>query len=341
MYVATIETKAWKGKFPYIYFEFKKTGIGWRWLGVYECAGRSNDFRYEQGVDQSEKDSSGHRSENEVNQDQKKRLKPIVDSLKRIITTKNFKSLSAYVTNNKVYSWGPCGPGDSGCDELSFREITEMLLRNSNGVTIYFNPKPNVDEEKASIETEGWIGETPFLTFYFDFLRAKNKWVWNGTCYSNTPAYETKMEGRYIATYFREPQLPRPGPRIFKHYSPLHARIEEIVRFKAFDALKPYAIRKALTFGPCNLEMMQKDSVMGKESSVQDVVSFLTKNVPSGEIKSLGMEHKTYYETTGWNGEYPFVAFWFAEGKKGWELSGVSYCKTRHFDLFAPLSPLK
>lgn len=338
--VTAIETKAWKGDHPYIYFEFKKGEMGWRWLGIRECASRSNVFRDEQGNDLLGGNIVKDKSVKISSQDAK-RLNNFVVKFNKIITSKDFKLLETYMPNKKVYTWGPCGPGDGSHDEMSFNKITKMLLESSKNVAIYFNPKATVSGDNASIETEGWTGEWPFLTFSFDFLEKKNMWVLNGACYSDMPSYETKREGKYVATYFREPQLPRPGPRVFKNYSSLRARIEEIVRFKAFDALKPYATKSVLVFGQCNLSMMENDRIEGKSTSVQDVINYLKQHAPAGSIVSSGMQHKTYYETVEWSGDYPFVSFWFSESSKGWELAGVSYCKTKHFDLFPPLSPFK
>lgn len=338
LYLTTFETHGWKGENPYLYFAFKKAGDSWRWLSVYECSSRSSDFRYEQGEKLSDNQSQTLQGKKVGDQS----TAQLISKLKNIIPNKDFQMLRPYVPRMKKYYWGPCGPGDSGFDELSFEVMTRMLLRDSKGAKIYFNPKPNISQESALIETEGWIGEHPFLTFSFDLVKTDNRWALSGACYSATPELSTKKEGKYVPTYFREPQLPRPGPKIFKDRSALRARIEEIVQFKAFDALKTYAVKQVLTFGQCNLSMMENDRIEGKEMPVQDVINFLKQNIPStGEIVSSGMQHKNYYETTGWSGEYPFVAFWFSEGSKGWEFAGVSYCKTRHFDLFPPLSPLK
>jgi len=294
--------------------------------------------------------TTGYASEQKKLQDQQlPGLQVIVEKVKKAVRTKNFNILKPYASNKELLYWAACGPGDVESEKLSFGSMVQRLSKVSKGADIHMYDVPAVhlwDFEKSvfytvNINTEGWTGEYPFLSFGFKFRTADNHWEFTGVCDATTPEL-TKKEGKYVPTYFKEPQLPRSGPRIFKDRSALRDRVEEIVQFKAFEALKPYATKKVLAFGQCNREMMDKDSVVGKDTPVQDVIIFLKNNLSTTrEIKSSGMHHKTYYETTGWSGEYPFVAFWFSKKDKLWELAGVSYCKTRHFDLFPPLSPLK
>jgi len=330
IYVTTIETKAWNGERPYLYFEFKRVSYGWRWLGVYDCATQSSDFR-----NASKGDFADPRGD--------VKLQRLISRVKQAIQSKDFKLLRPYVPDKRTYYWRyGCADGDMPSDELSFEAITEILLRKSKGVEIYFNPKPEIDWnfENMSIETEGWLGEYPFLTFSFFLLN--DRLIWGGACYSATPELKRAEKGRYEPTHFRTPQLPRPGPRTFRDDSALKARIEEIVKFRAFDALEPYAINKILIFEKCSKAVMDSGRgeywrLKGKKRPAREVIEFLKKTAHDAkEIKFSGAGHMSYYETLGWKGEYPFIAFWIAEGKSGWELTGVTYCKTSVMEVLFP-----
>ncbi len=334
--LTTIETSGWTNGYSYLYFEFKKTNDSWQWLGVYDCDKRSSDFRFEQ-----EGKRLGDQSQAaKIEKDDDRQVTQLINEVNKIISNRDFRRLNVFVSRVTKYSWGPCGPGDSGAEEISFERLSGILTQASKGLSIDFSQKPKVSSSTASVETEGWVGEYPFLTFNFNLLKAKNQWVLSGACYSALPEL-MKHEGEYVPIYFKEPHLPRPGARIFKDQAALRARIAEIAQLKKFDALKSYATKKVLTFGQCNLSMMENDRIEGKEVPVQDVINYLKGVQSNGEIVSSGTQHKTYYETTGWHGEYPFIAFWFSEDREGWALAGVSYCKMRHFELFPPLPSLK
>jgi len=315
----TIETKGWKGERPYLYFEFTRVSYGWRLLDVNDCASQASDFR-----NASKGDFADPRAD--------VKLQRLISHLKQIIQSKDFKMLRPYVPDKHLYGWGNPGPGDVLPDELSFEAITEILLRESKGAEIYFNPKPEVDWyfKSMCIETEGWLGEYPFFTFCFHLL--KNRWIWGGVYYSATPEFKLSKKGQLEATYFKTPQLPRPGPRTFKDYDALKARIEEIIKFRAFDALEAYAINKTLIFEKHSKDVLDDGGeywkLKGKKRPVREVIEFLKKNArDTDEIRCSGT-HISYYDTAGWKGEYPFIRFWIGEGKSGWEFIGVTYRKT-------------
>jgi hypothetical protein len=248
--------------------------------------------------------------------------------------------LKQYVPNGSLLYWGVCGPSGDDPFKYSVNKMINILKSNSlNGnILVDYNIEiePWNREETIfmiDVDTEGWTGEYPYLSFGFRYSTETNKWDWRGICYSSEPPIKLTKDGKYERKYSRQPALPRVGPKTFKNYWTLQARIQEIVRFREFDTLAAYAIKNVLIFGQCNREMMDKDQIVGKTAPVKDVISFLKNNVPAkGKISTPNIHHTTYYETEGWSDQYPFVAFWFSKMSKEWELAGVSYCKTSHID---------
>lgn len=270
-------------------------------------------------------------TENEDLTEQKRiSFQEIVVNLTKTVESRKFSLFKNQVRYQEPLRLEFCNT-DVGTD-ISVDGLVKILERDSRNTEIRVNQKSG----NGMIETEGWNSEHPFFYFEYSYLKTEKQWYWTGVCVSPNRSLDFAMFlGGKDKLYDTIPKLPRSGPRIFKDEIALRSRIEEIVRFKAFDALKPYAVSKVLTFGPCNREMMVSDQIEGKNISVEEVVSFLKKKAPANrEIISSEMQHKTYYETVGWNGEYPYIAFWFSKKDKGWALAGVSYCKTRHFDLF-------
>jgi len=317
----TIETKGWNSEYPYLYFEFTRVSYGWRWDGVYDATSRSSDFL------SAAKGDLGDPSRDAE-------LRRLISHVKQAIQSKDFKKLKTYVPDKRYYTWGICCvPGcDFSPDELSFEDLTEILRRESKGAEIYFNPKPWVEWKFKSmgIETEGWLGEYPFFTFLFELIN--DRWVWGGVCYSTAPELKLTEKRMYEPSYFRTPQLPRPGPRTFKDYDALKARIEEIIKFRAFDALEAYAINNTLIFEKHSRDVTysggEYQKLKGKKRPVREVIEFLKKNArDTDEIRCSGI-HKSYYDTDGWSGKYPFIRFYIGEGKSDWEFIGVTYRKT-------------
>lgn len=278
-------------------------------------------------------------------------LQVIIKKVKEAVRTKNFMVLKKYVLKKEPLYWVPCGAYDLEPEEiekLSFEAMTSRLLGNSKGEEIYVHGEPDISPgnlEKTiftiTIDTVGWISEYPYLSFNFIFTMADKRWEWRGVCDSAGPLFRfSKDSKKYEEIYYREPKLPRPGPRIFSHYSTLRARIAEIVKFREFEALRPYAIKGTIVFEQCSRKIMEKNRVEGKEKSVDDVINFLKKRaIDAKEIKFSGVSHNTHYETVGWSGEYPVIAFWFNESKDGWEWAGITYCKTKHLGVLFPEEP--
>jgi len=258
---------------------------------------------------------------------------PIIYQLKKAIKTKNYDTLKKYVPHKKLLYWAQCNTDVS--IDVSFNKMERLLMKNSKDALIV------VDEIPAGglIETEGWTGEYPYL--YFQFTKNENNWQWLGVCFDINRSLDFALSrGGKDKLYDKPPKLPRRGPRIFKDEIALRARIEEILRFMEFEALKPYAIRQKLIFGECGQKMMDSDEIKGVEASIDQVISFLKKNVGnSKEIKPSKGHYYKYLETEGWRGAYPYVSFWFKEGKQGWELEGVAYCKTSLMKVLFPNDP--
>lgn len=269
-------------------------------------------------------------------------LKAITQEIKKATQAKNFNNLHSYVQNQSLY-WSQCGDyGGENVQQMTFTEMNSLLSKFSKEAQIHFlDPEIHRwDFEKpvfyvVNINTEGWTGEYPFLNFSFKFTTIDNKWRFTGVCESTT-SVNTNTSEKYSNGHYKQPSLPRPGARIFKDVYALRARIEEIIRFKAFDALNSYSTKGRLLIAQCSREIMEKDRIIGKEMPAQDVILFLKQNsLPNDKIVSSGVQHKNYYETTGWGGKYPFVAFWFSESMEGWEFAGISYCQKKHLDIMA------
>lgn len=265
----------------------------------------------------------------------------ITRTLQGAVESKDFSALERFSPKEKLLIWGVCGSTDAEPEKLSADAMIKTLLKDSKDVKIYFNPEPEVmdfseksENKYVSIYTEGWTSEYPFLGFSFTVNKLANKWSWNGVCYSaEPPGRRNKTTGKTTYTWPRKPTLPRPGPRSFKTDETLRARIIEIVKFQAFDALKPYAINHKLILSECNSKMIENNDISGELVSIDQVIDLLKKN--SRNSKKIRFVRGTYRyrDTEGWSGDYPYIAFWFSSGRNGWELSGLSYCTSPHFSL--------
>ncbi len=271
-------------------------------------------------------------------------LRIIIDKVRKSVQTKNFGMLKQYVSNAALLHWAACGPGDVEPEKISFDSFAHRLTESSIGADINVYQEADIrlwDFEKPvyytiNINTEGWTGEYPYISFGFKFK--DNRWQLEGVCDSAGPPLTISQDGkRYEEIYYSQPKLPRRGPRVFKDREALKTRIREILRFKVFDALKPYAVSQKLILGECSREMMDSDEIRGNLVSVNQVIDFLEKNY--GEAKEITPAKGHYYkylETEGWNGQYPYISFWLQEGKNGWTWAGVAYCKSSLLHLQFP-----
>lgn len=134
---------------------------------------------------------------NRITDTENAQLQSIVDDLKKSITNRDFRMMKPYLHGKKPLWFAPCGGHDSGLDKLSFESMSQMLFKNSMNTQIYVNPHVEIDSElltkdelqRALIETEGWKDDFPVLQFSFVLLKTKNRWLWDGVCYSPTPEF--------------------------------------------------------------------------------------------------------------------------------------------------------
>ena len=273
-------------------------------------------------------------------------LQEVLGTVNKSVRNNDFQILKPYVSDKEPLRWSPCGPGDVEPEDVLFSNLVARLSKLSKGASIKVYSDPDIsqwDIEKTvfivEIVTEGWIGEYPFLSFGFKYLKANNQWQFQGICESaDVPVTDFKIHQK--AEKNLEPQLPRPGKRVFKDSLALRNRIEEVVHFKEFEALRPYAIRKKVLFGECNHEALKNDEIKGSEVQVEKVIVFLKNNSEkSKEIKPAKGHYYKYFETQGWSGDYPYISFWFKESKKGWEWDGVVYCRSSLMHVLFPDEP--
>jgi hypothetical protein len=253
------------------------------------------------------------------NQEQKE-LQKLFLKVKRAVQTQNYNILQNYVSRKNTLYWAQCNTDVS--IDLAFDKLINELKKNSKDVDIVV-----ADHIKYFIETEGWTGEYPYL--YFQFTKVNNNWQWLGVCYDYQRSLDYRLAlGGMDKYYDTPPQLPRRGPRVFEDIIALQVRIIEILKFKKFDALTPYARRKKVFIGkgcPTNLD---KADLVRIGSPVEQAIEFMEKN--SVGAKEITPEHnwsynKRYFISNGWTGEKPAITFCFEEGEKGWEWTGISY----------------
>ena len=190
LHVTSIETPGWGRENPYLYFDFKETGEGWRWLGVRDCFMRSSDFLAHQGKDALDETLPPA----EGNAGVLEKVGKIGTLVRRLTTTartKDFTRLRPYVPRERVYNWRPCGREDGDYEELSYEVMTSRLLLKSKDLKIRMIRNPDIRRGKdetaleVAIETTGWIEPDRFILFNFNLLRSSNEWAWIGACYSH------------------------------------------------------------------------------------------------------------------------------------------------------------
>lgn len=239
-------------------------------------------------------------------------VKKIVNDIKSAVQSRNFKILKSYVTKKERLFWAECYVnGDVVFDLSSFEEAEKIFMEESQNATIYVNERPLIEDELTmSIKTEGWAAEEPFVEFIFH--ATDGKFVLKGFCSSAKPDPNEP--------FGKPAQLPRQGPRVFKNVYFFHARIGEIVRLRAFEALRAYAVKQPLSMAECGKK--------AREMSVMEIINFLQRNSRDNEQIKFFNIHESL-ETEGWGGGYPFISFSFTETKDGWMWTGISYCKNR------------
>lgn len=271
--------------------------------------------------------------------------KQLLNDFSYAMRTKNYTVLKRYTRKYKTIEWTECGPTDGEPLKYSVSVMMNRMKHYSTGTQIYIDDNPEIvtlSEGTApfiDIETEGWAIEYPYLVFSFQYDKSAFGWQWVGVCYSSPPPFIFTNRGLYEQRYKRTPILPRPGPRLFKDYYALRDRFKEIVNFKALDALKPYAVKQKLILNECNREMAASGKITGTKVSSDQIVDFLKKNIGASQEIKPTKGGADYLDTEGWQGAFPYVAFWFQESKKGWEWSGVTYCKSSLMHVMFPDEP--
>lgn len=299
-------------------------------MGVWECEGRDDEFRLLQGEETPGTDYPISESRLASKEPEERK---VIEEINEVLQTRNFEILRKHVPDQALYYWTDCGPGDAPSDELYFEEIQSFFLRESRDVPIYINPQWEMDwgDKGFSIETEGWNGEYPYFAFHFS-RTGPGKWEFSGGC-SNPRPILNQPNGGYgdSVVYFRTPDLPRPGARLFFDVNAFHARIQEIIRFKVFEALRPYAVRGKLTNVTCDA-YMTNSKPRGGEIDVDEAIRRLKTNAAaSSEIKLRGAYGgNRYLASTGWSID-PYIYFGFSETPKGWEWTKIAFCKDDGF----------
>ena len=269
-------------------------------------------------------------SQDKVPIEQLPEIKATLTDLVQIVKAKEYKKLRKYVDQNSKIRWINCGPTDGDPFKYSSDYMISKLIQESRNTPIYVNGDPTIiDLERRGerfeilLQTEGWTGEHPFYDFSFDYSKGDGHIRWFGTCYDEEPPVNESKH--MIRAYYRKPELPRPGPSVFKDASALGARIKEILLFKNFDALKKYAIRNKVIFSECGKSVVVSDELEGEYVvPVNNVLNYLKTHAPQADLKLQGREN---ISSKGWRGEYSRLKFIISEGKNGWEWNHVVYCK--------------
>ncbi len=365
--VTVVETKGWGVQAPYVYFNFVSAGKGWRWTGSYSCGSRDEDIARIRGKEMSDSDAYNGTSAEDLDS----HWISLVNGIRSAFETKNFELLKVYLPKGPIVKFGRCGPGDSGFTELSIDTVQKLLIQQLNGSNILFNPPPNTEVNLVGghvfIETEGWIGEYPYLGFGFSLLQPENTWVWTGVCDSSAPQYDARAGSKYEPHYVREPRLPRPGPRVFKDDLALRDRLHEILLFKKLEAFHGYAVKDFLAFGICQADTRKKlFTINGYTVPAKDVIEFLKTGIVKYPVsESSGLVGDSFEDARGFIqsklfaelpsryrgapgkpifeskivGPYPYAVFWANQVNNKWEWSGVSYCKAPQQSMLFPDEP--
>lgn len=157
-----VETIGWNNDYSFIYFIFDfESG---RWFGVQVC----DEQKFVKNS------STPFVSETHG----------AVRELKKAIQTRDYEEMRKYVPSGKMYMWGPCGPTDALPNELYFEELNEDLRVKGKGRDIEILGGPYLSEWKgkisAGIETGGWKGDYPYITFVFELFQPGRRWAWTG-----------------------------------------------------------------------------------------------------------------------------------------------------------------
>lgn len=269
-------------------------------------------------------------------------IESLVRDVANSIGKKEFDLLKKYKRPEEVVYVRGCNDLDGyGQMELAFYQLIRELIAISVGATPHATVwYPNLDKsrwkrtdiqservdvafvDKITIATEGWVGETPFIDF--TFINQGGRWRLESFCSSGTHDPEIP--------YLEIPLLPRPGPRTFSAKDFLFERLQEIIQFRSFDALRAYATQGVVKELSCNQGMFDR-SLSGVDVPVRHVIKSLKDRSVAGRdivFTRLG-ELPMILESSGWNGADPIVNFVVRptgpDSKYEWV--GVAYCHSR------------
>lgn len=268
-------------------------------------------------------------------------IETFVHDVTKAIEKRDFDALQKYMRIEEGVFVSPCYIDTSGDRPRSFDQIKPWLKADSAGAELriavryswmdksqwkrIYIPAERIHEtppETITIATEGWNGEEPFVDFTFS--RRSSRWVWTVLCYSGFPDPSFP--------YHQPPKLPRPGPRTFRDYHALYARIEEIIRFRAFDSLPVYAPHGVILQVPCDQSMYRK-TLRGKEVSVSKIIDFLKDQTVGGNkiVFTKPGDLPLVLESRGWCCAYPIINFIVRPTAPDlkYEWAGVAYCHSR------------
>lgn len=271
----------------------------------------------------------------------------LVRDVTKTLQKNDFDALEKYMKTEEGIVVLPCYVNTSGDRPRSFDQINRWLMADSVGarlrVSVRYSkydesqwklveiPPGRISEippEFITFAVEGWVGEWSFINFDFSVFdnnwNRTGQWVLRTLCYAGSPGPGV--------SYSEPPKLPRPGPHAFRDSHALYARIEEIIQFRALDALRAYAIRGVIKEVPCD-QSMHSRPLEGKEVPVSKVIEFLkNQTVGDKEITFYGPHGiPPVFESRGWCCAYPIVNFIVrptAPDSK-YEWAGVSYCHSR------------
>lgn len=182
--VTTVETTGWGGPYPYLLFNFARSGTTWRLDSVWQCG------------------------EGEVPSTQSSTAPDLVGVIEKAITTRNFQLLRAFAPSKPGYFWNYCEPTDTPDEELTFSQIQDRLIKDSKGTTIHVKPEVDIYDFPAertlrgAAHTRGWRGEYRYVTFFFRWSNAQKAWRWIGACYSIKPPTRIGKDGHYEQVRF-------------------------------------------------------------------------------------------------------------------------------------------
>jgi hypothetical protein len=243
-------------------------------------------------------------------------LQKIIVAIKKATQTHDFRVLEPYVLNKKSMIWAVCYLDGDAFEEFSFDEITARLETASKNTEIIVEDEPLKEGRFYDIKTEGWAMEEPFMNFFLIYDGQLKQLKWRGLC--SFPAPDPRKP------YNRIPKLPRPGPRVFSSLEALSVRIEEIAQFRAWEALRAYALEPMLTVKPCTLNQEELGHI-----AIDALIDKLKKlHQESTDIILLPAKGAALEANIKGKVPEPYLYFVF-DNSSEWRWNTVAFCNDR------------